>query len=111
MEETKIYELVQLTRDKVLVITMSEGVRVILIDLKRRSRVELKGLRDTNKLRLMPYFDMRRRPLALAMRYEQAAIRNLQNHEITVRVRDVLQSADGLMEPMMETKEGVVVLR
>ena len=80
---------------------MTCGVRVIMFDLKKKTRYELPGFQDTNKLRLMPYFSLAKRPYALAVRYEQVAIRNLQNHETVVRVRDSLSGAvEGLLEPL-----------
>jgi hypothetical protein len=95
-----------------MVITMSYGVRVIIFDLKRKTRFELSGFQDTNKLRLMPYFSLDKRPYVLTVRYDQVAIRNLQNLETQVRVRDNLSgSVEGLLEPLMDTREGVVLLR
>lgn len=58
LENTKIYDFVQISRDKVVAITMSEGVKVIMFDLKKMSRYEITSFRDTNKFKLMPYFHL-----------------------------------------------------
>jgi hypothetical protein len=47
MENTKIYDFMQIDKNRVLIITMQHGVKVMMVDLKRRAQYELKWWTDT----------------------------------------------------------------
>jgi hypothetical protein len=77
MENCKIYDMVKLSKTRVMVITMHSGVRVYMIDLKKKIKYEVSWFADTQKIRLMPGFCYKKRPLALTVKYDQTTLRNL----------------------------------
>lgn len=45
------------TKTKLLLTTMHCGVKVYMIDLKKKTQFEVKWFSDTTKIRLLPGFD------------------------------------------------------
>ncbi len=112
LDNMKIYDFVKLDKDRVMIITMQAGVRVLVVDLKRRAQYELKWWADTQKVRVLPCFDLKLRPLVLTVRHDQLTLRNLQNHTIVTKLRDNdLPTVEGVLESMWQDSRGVCLLR
>lgn len=77
-DKNKIYDMIKLSRTKVLVITMMLGVKVYMVDLKRKYKYEIPWFSDTSKIKLLPGFNLKTRPLLLIVRYDQLQLRNIQ---------------------------------
>ncbi len=56
-DNAKIYDIQLISKTKILVTTMHFGVKLYMIDLKKRSQYEISWLSDTTKVRLLPGFD------------------------------------------------------
>jgi hypothetical protein len=100
LANTKIYDFMQLDKNRVLIITMQNGVRVLIVDLKRRAQYELKWWADTQRVKLLPWFNYKGRPLVLTVKFDTIYLRNLQNHTIVGKLRDGLSMFDGAFEPL-----------
>jgi hypothetical protein len=103
--------MIQISKTKVLVITMHCGVRSYIIDLKKKRKNELVWFRDTYKVKLLPGFDLSKRPVLMTVCHDLIYLRNLQNFCIIQRLRDTIDGCDGAFEPLKRTKEGVILLR
>jgi hypothetical protein len=57
MDSVKIYDVQMISKTKLIVTTMHCGVKVYLIDLKKRTQYEIKWFSETTKIRLLPGFD------------------------------------------------------
>ena len=66
------------TKTKLILTTMHCGVKVYMIDLKKKTQFEVKWFSDTTKIRLLPGFDYTKRPLILTVRHDSMTVRNLQ---------------------------------
>ena len=67
---------------------MHFGVKLYIIDLKKRSQYEVTWISDTTKVRLLPGFDYQKRPLALNVRHDTIYLRNLQTMQVVNKFRD-----------------------
>ena len=47
LPSTKIYDMIKISKKKLLIITMSEGVRVLILNLRNRALYEIKSFEDT----------------------------------------------------------------
>ena len=78
MDNTKIFDIQLITNSKLLVTTMHCGVKVYLIDLKKRTQYEIKWFSDTTKIRFLPGFNYNKRPLILTVQNGMMTVRNMQ---------------------------------
>ncbi len=56
-DAVKIYDIQMISKTKLLVTTMHCGVKVYLIDIKKRTQYEINWFSDTIKIRLLPGFN------------------------------------------------------
>ena len=105
----RFYQILKLDKNTLIAIVSDGRVKVVMINLKRKSLCELKWFKDSTKLHLMSWSHKTLYPMLFHIQHDTLYLRNFQIHTIEERFRS--NEVFSGFEYLTESKEGLVLLR